>query len=112
MAQRVVLKKDYRKEKLTRIATGGGEFRQFHDFVFRYHILIPGRKSLLKDEVLAILPIEFSKYYKEMADKFLLFFKQSKYIDINRDQWSMMLLVFSVLSKGEAYDLDGACIVR
>lgn len=103
----------YRKDKLTRIAKGEreDEFREFHDFVFRFHILVPGRKSLLKDEALAILPLEFSKHKKEMCQKFINFFKESKYIDINHDQWKMMLIVFSILSKKATYDVDGACII-
>lgn len=104
----------YRREKLTRIAKGEreDEFRRFHDFVFKYHILVPGRKSLGKEEVLAILPVEFSKRHQDIGQKFLTFFKESKYIDINRDQWSVMLVVFALLSKGETYDVDGACTIR
>jgi len=103
----------YRKDKLTQVAKGEkeDEFRRFHDFVFKYHILIPERKSLLKEEAMAIMTVEFSKYYKEISQKFITFFKDSRYLDIKRDQWSMMLLVFSVLTKKETYDVDGACII-
>ena len=73
--------------------------------------MIPGKKSLTKEEAEVILSIEFTQYYANICKKFLQFLKESKYKDINNDQWMLMLDVFEIFERKEKYDLDGACII-
>ncbi len=71
----------------------------------------PGKKKLSREEADAVLRIELSPRFPELTGQFLSFLAATPdVVSINHDQWVNMLDVFVMLSSGEKYDLNGACI--
>lgn len=74
-------------------------------------MLTPGKKTLTKEEAVAILSIEFTKIYSKISKKFIEFLDNNNYNTINCDQWALMTVVFPILENETKYDLDGPCIL-
>lgn len=101
---------EVRKKKLAAICSENNieEYKAFYNFVFSYHMMLPGQKTLDKDGAIGLLDILMKKTHP-IAQKFLAFLKQSERKVINRDQWKNLISFFTSLEKGEQYDASGAC---
>ena len=96
--------------RLKEIASGkdSNEFKTFHDFVFKYHMLSPGQRTLDVQSAEAILKIELYWHFP-LCTKFIEFMKATGKDHINRDQWTLMIEVLDLLTKGGKYDVNYAC---
>ena len=83
------------------------EFASFHKFVFRYHLLKPGQKTLDIESVIILINIAFKK---EIAQKFVKFLRITGKKVLNEDQWCNMIEVFPLLEQGlDKYDAASSC---
>ncbi len=101
-----------RVTKLKAIASGEDEdeFKKFHAFVFRYHMLKPGQKTLELDAATLLIQIVLGKKYPISA-QFIRFLKDTGKKTLGRDQWENMIEIFHILEKKEK-DTSGACKFR
>eukprot|EP00826_Nyctotherus_ovalis_P049361 TRINITY_DN595_c0_g1_i6.p1 TRINITY_DN595_c0_g1~~TRINITY_DN595_c0_g1_i6.p1 ORF type:complete len:215 (-),score=52.72 TRINITY_DN595_c0_g1_i6:17-661(-) len=97
------------KKKLSEICSESNieEYKAFYNFVFNYHMMVPGQKTLDKDGAIGLLEILMKKTHP-ISQKFVAFLKQSERKVINRDQWQNLISLFTSLEKGEQYDTSGA----
>jgi len=96
--------------KLRSIASGENkdEFKKFHYFVFRYHMLKPGQKTLEIDAATILVQIVLGKKHPISA-KFIRFLKDTGKKVLGRDQWDTLIDVFPIFEAKLKYDTDGAC---
>ena len=96
--------------KLKKVANAENieEFRKFHNFVFNYHLFQPGQRTLDIISAEALLSIELYKRFP-ICKKFIEFLRSGKNECINKDQWSLMLDVFTIMAKGDSYDPNSSC---
>ena len=99
-----------RPKKLKSIASGEdiAEFRNFSNFIFKYHMLKPGQRTLDLESACVLIPTVLGKKYK-IANKFIEYIKKANKKAITRDQWDNMIDVFEILEKQDKYDINGAC---
>ena len=86
------------------------KFKEFNNFVFKYHLLKPGQKTLDLESACVLLRITLGKRYKT-TPKFIKFLNEVWKKPINRDQWDNLRDVFEIIEKNEKYDSCGACII-
>eukprot|EP00831_Metopus_contortus_P052676 TRINITY_DN4422_c0_g1_i2.p1 TRINITY_DN4422_c0_g1~~TRINITY_DN4422_c0_g1_i2.p1 ORF type:complete len:262 (+),score=72.37 TRINITY_DN4422_c0_g1_i2:93-878(+) len=98
------------KGKLTDVATGKNEavFKEFHLFVFKYHMFKPGQKTLDIETGTTLIKIVLSKKLPEIIPKFLKFIEESGKKTISRDQWENLIDVLPIFEKGSDYDMGYA----
>ncbi len=84
------------------------EFKKFHKFVFTYHMLKPGQKTLETDAAALLIQIVLGRKHSVSA-QFVRFLKESGRKTLGRDQWESLLDVFPIFEAEEKYDVSGAC---
>ena len=100
------------KKKLSDFAKGTNEkeFMGFHKFLFNYHLLIPGKRVLTREEAQLILKVEFANRLLLIAKYFFEFMIHTRRLDINLQEWLAIPKVFETLSTSTSYDKDESCI--
>ena len=95
---------------LKKISSGENltEYKNFHRFLFKYHLLTPGQKVLDQATAATLIKLSLVKIHP-IAEKFVEFLKSADKKAINHDQWANMLEVFPILEHKEHYDDNGAC---
>jgi len=86
------------------------EYKDFYRFVFDYHMMSPGQKTLDKETAIILINMLMKKTHP-MSQKFIAFLKQSERKVINKDQWMNLISLFTLLEKGEKYDESEACMI-
>ena len=84
-------------------------FKEFHRFVFMYHLFKPGERTLDILSAESILTIELYNRFP-VCKSFIEFMKSSKKETINKDQWELMIDVFTIITNGDKYDVDSSCM--
>lgn len=100
MGEYVFLYFTTRKNRLSKIIEEE-EFRKFHDFLFNYHLVIPGKRTLIREEVEYILEIEFGKRYETMCKLFINFMTENNIDKIDRVEWRYVPEVFEALTSSK-----------
>lgn len=83
-------------------------FKEFYKFVFEYHMLAPGQKTLDKEAAILLIDILMKKSHP-ISQKFAAFLKQSERKVMNKDQWQHLIALFTLLENKGTYDTSGAC---
>ena len=86
------------------------EFKKFHLFVFKYHLIQAGQKVLQIDTALALLKMVVLKLFP-MCEQFIQFLSVSGKSTLTQDQWLNVLEVLPILQSKQHYDIAGACIL-
>ncbi len=86
------------------------DYKLFHKFVFRYHLLKPGQKTLDLESAVVLLNIVVHNIYPPLADKFVKFMRATDKKVMTQDQWNGIVDVFPLLDKPGEYDPSGCCM--
>eukprot|EP00826_Nyctotherus_ovalis_P017539 TRINITY_DN1516_c0_g2_i4.p2 TRINITY_DN1516_c0_g2~~TRINITY_DN1516_c0_g2_i4.p2 ORF type:complete len:125 (-),score=0.73 TRINITY_DN1516_c0_g2_i4:152-526(-) len=89
------------KPQLNKFLNDSTSFLDFHKFLFNYHILIPGKRSLMREEVEFIVKIEFGRKNSDICRRFLEFMRENDIDEINYVEWESMPRVFKTLLQGK-----------
>ena len=103
----------FRGPILTEFAKGNNkeEFLEFHKFLFNYHLLIPGKRILIREEAEAILNVEFSKNYSTVREQFVKYMEETNRLDITLEEWTYIPNTFEILSNArDLKNIDTNCI--
>lgn len=93
---------------MAKVATGE-DSKNFHSWVFKYHLLKPGQKVLEVEAAIVLLNIAVSKYHPTYCAKFIEFLNASGKKVITHDQWVNLIDLFKILENKEEYDASGFC---
>ncbi len=85
------------------------EYKSFHRFVFKYHLLKPGQKTLDIESAIVLLNITVRGMYPTTTDKFVKFLRATDTTAVTGDQWNNVVEVFPLIEQDGKYDVDDSC---
>ena len=100
MEKHVLLYIIFSQTRLKAFGDNKEQFLSFHKFLFNYHLLIPGKRNLTREEAELILKVEFAQRNEKICEMFIRFMEATNVLDISYMQWLYIPEVFEVLSNG------------